>query len=86
MYEQKLPIGRTQLPLDALAFVWVLLSQRALYKGYSVGASCEGIMHSFDHVRTRVCIEIIQSSNYLFLLKTLIVSTHNLCFRAKIRK
>ena len=30
-----------------------------------VGASCEGRMHSFDHVRTKVRIEIFQKSNYV---------------------
>ena len=57
--------------------VWVLLLHKALYKGYSVAASCEGRVHPFDHVRTRVRIEIFQMSNYLNTKQTKPIKAHS---------
>ena len=56
--------------------VWVLLSHKALYKGV-VAASCKGRVHPFDHVRTRVRIEIFQKSNYLNIKQTTPTKAHS---------
>ena len=57
--------------------VWVLFSHKAQYKGYSVAASCEGRVHPFDHVRTRVHIENFQKSNYLNIKQTTPIKAHS---------
>ena len=57
--------------------VYELLSFKALYKGYLVAASCKGRVHPFDHVRTRVRIEIFQKSNYLNIKQTTPTKAHS---------
>ena len=61
--------------------LWILrvgtFSLKALYKGYSVAASCEGRVHPFDNVRTRFRIEVFQKSNYLNIMQTTPIKAHS---------